>query len=56
MEDISVAANIYLITNYTDYPRSIIVQEDKTFFFSIFPLTYSRLYTRIIHCGSCSLI
>lgn len=37
MEDISVAANIYLITNYTDYPRSIIVQEDKTFFFFYLP-------------------
>ena len=26
--DISLATNIYLVTGYTDYPRSIIIRED----------------------------
>ena len=26
--DISLATNIYIVTGYTDYPRSIIIRED----------------------------
>ena len=26
--DISIATDIYLVTGYTDYPRSIIIRED----------------------------